>query len=261
MQVTVIVEKKDNVLYVKLNRPDLRNAFNQQMIADLTNIFKFSATKADLRAVVLSGEGPSFCAGADLEWMKSMAQFSAEDNRKDAEKMYDMFKAIHDCPVPVIARVHGHVMGGALGLVAVADLTVAAEATEFCFSEAKLGLAPAVISAFVKNKIDQASMARWFLTAQNFTSPEALRMNLIHAHAPDATVDEVVGKLLSGILQNGPQAVRETKKLIRQLSRPMDERALKTTVTELIAKLRVSAEGQEGLKSFFEKREPSWRRS
>ncbi len=256
---TLLIEQNKNVVSVKLNRPQVRNAFHPEMIAEITSTFKKLAKEKQTRVVVLSGEGASFCAGADLEWMKSMAKYSAAQNKKDAEKLFAMFETMEQLPQVLIAKVQGHVMGGALGLVAVCDLIVAEEKTEFCFSEAKLGLSPAVISAFVKNKMPATEMARWFLTADIFSSLQAQQMGLAHEVVSVSAVEPTVEKWVASLLKNGPQALRETKKLLQQIHHENSKSKLKKMTTTLIAKLRVSSEGQEGLKSFFEKRTPHWR--
>lgn len=255
---TISFEKKDQVATIYLNRPDVRNAFHPEMIADLTRIFKSLPLEKDISVVHLAGKGKSFCSGADLEWMKSMANFSEAENLTDAEKLFEMFESIKHCPHPVITRVHGHVMGGALGLLAVSDIVIAEKNTQFCFSEAKLGLAPAVISAFVKERLTEGQMYRWFLTADIFGSKEAHEMGLVHNVVDEADLDEAMTKITNSILSNGPNAVKATKQLIRDVSATSDAMALKKITSRLIAQLRASTEGQEGLKSFIEKRKPSW---
>jgi methylglutaconyl-CoA hydratase len=256
---TLIVEDHKDVVYVKLNRPKVRNAFHPEMIDELTKVFKNLGKNKNVRAVVLSGEGASFCAGADLEWMRSMAKYSRAENKKDAEKLFTMFETMEKLPAVLIGRAHGHVMGGALGLLAVCDVVVADEKTEFCFSEVKLGLSPAVISAFVKNKVSLTQMSRWFLTAEVFSSPVAKEIGLIHEIAVGVGVEEQTQKWLRQLLANGPEAVKETKKLLRKVSFETSTARLKKVTTSLIAELRVSPEGQEGLRGFLEKRNPSWR--
>jgi methylglutaconyl-CoA hydratase len=204
---------------------------------------------------VIDGEGPSFCAGADLQWMKSMAQFTRSENIEDSKKLYQMFRSLKEVPVPVICMVHGHVMGGALGLLAASDIGLAVDGTQFCFSEVRLGLAPAVISSFVANKVPMTFLQRYFLTAEVFDEKMAQNMGLVQAHGSHTEMVELKDQLIKKICQNGPSAVRASKNLLNQLSQMNDPE--KETV-ELIANLRVSPEGQEGLKSFFEKRKPHW---
>ncbi|MBY0316688.1 MAG: enoyl-CoA hydratase/isomerase family protein [Bdellovibrionales bacterium] len=248
--------EKNGVAQVILNRPQVRNAFNPKMISEITETFNSLTSSKDLRCVVISGNGKSFCAGADLEWMRSMAKFTQAENLKDSQELYEMFAAIKNCPVPVIAKVHGHAMGGALGIIAAADIVIAEEQTEFCFSEAKLGLAPAVISAFVKDKVSSSAMAHLFLTATVFSATHAKQVGLVHAVTDDVAKDTQI--VIDQIYGNGPQAVRATKHLISQVY-GAPESSLKKVTTELISGLRVGAEGQEGIKSFLERREPQWR--
>jgi len=265
---TLLVKNDKPILRVSMNRPEVRNAFHPDMIAELTKVFKDVAKDKSIRVIQLSGEGKSFCAGADLGWMKSMAKFKQAENIKDAGKLFEMFQVIRDCPAPIVTKVHGHVMGGALGLVAVSDLVVAEENTQFCFSEVKLGLAPAVISAFVKDKISASAMSRWFLTGDIFFSQDALNMGLIHAvggeQSGEQSTDAQVITWTKSLLRNGPEAVKETKKLIAKVGSLKTDAQLKTYTSKLIAKLRVGAEGQEGLRSALEQgkpshKEPSWR--
>ena len=197
---SILVDQQNSVVRVRLNRPETRNAFHPEMITELTTTFKKTCKEKSVRAVVLSGEGKSFCSGADLGWMNSMAKFSGAQNRKDSEKLFEMFQSLRDCPVPLICKVQGHVMGGALGLVAASDLVVADEGTQFCFSEAKLGLAPAVISAFVKDKVNFSGMSRWFLTADVFSSADARDMGLVHAVRAGASIDAQVAAGVRSVL-------------------------------------------------------------
>lgn len=254
---TLIIKNEKTVIRVCLNRPQVRNAFHPEMISELTSIFKELKKNKDVRCVVLLGEGESFCAGADLAWMKSMVSFSRTQNKKDAEKLYDMFQVMFELPCPLIGVAQGHAMGGALGLLAVCDMVVAEEKTEFCFSEVKLGLSPAVISAFVKNKMDLSQMSRWFLSGEVFNAQQAKDMGLVHEVTNQTQI--VLDKWCKAFLANGPQAVRETKTLLRKIVGDSSQAKLKKQTTDLIAKLRVGSEGQEGIKGFLEKRSPSWR--
>lgn len=254
---TLIIKNEKTIIHVSLNRPQVRNAFHPEMIVELTSAFKEIKRNKEVRCAVLSGEGESFCAGADLAWMKSMVNFSRAQNKKDAEKLYDMFQAMYDLPCPLVGVAQGHAMGGALGLLAVCDIVIAHDKTEFCFSEVKLGLSPAVISAFVKNKMQLSQMSRWFLSGEIFSAQQAKDMGLVHevTSQPKATLE----KLSKAFMSNGPQAVRETKALLRKISGETSSSKLRKQTTDLISKLRVGTEGQEGIKSFLEKRSPSWR--
>ena len=246
---------------VILARPATRNAFESVMIAELTEIFeKRLNLDPSLRVVCLRGEGPSFSAGADLEWMKSMASFNMDQNTRDADALYRMFLAMRACPVPLIGRLHGHAMGGALGLAAVCDVAAAEAQTKFSFSEARLGLAPAIICGFVAEKMLPHALQRYALTAEIFSAQAAREAGLIASvesgeEALNASIDEI----LRAIAGNGPEAVRATKALLRATSRDVAGRGdVRALATRVIAERRVSAEGQEGMRAFFEKRLAAW---
>lgn len=256
----VVVTEMNQVAYVKLHRPEVRNSFNPEMIAELTQIFTDLEARKDLRAVVLQGEGKVFCAGADLNWMKEMVNFSFDQNREDSLKLYGMFEAIAQCSLPVIGMVHGAAFGGALGLVAVCDEVIAEDNTQFCFSEVKLGIAPAVISAFVNKKAVAGKVRPLMLSGVVFNAHVAHQAGLVTEVVAAGEGHTVLQKVLHNYMQCGPEAVRETKKLLNDLDTLSwaEQRGRTTTV---IAERRASAEGQEGLKSFLEKREPTWRLS
>ncbi|XGC80572.1 enoyl-CoA hydratase-related protein [Bdellovibrio bacteriovorus] len=254
----VVVTELNHVAYVKLHRPDVRNAFNPEMIAEITKIFHDLNTRTDLRAVVLQGEGKVFCAGADLNWMKEMVNFSFVQNQDDSLKLFHMFESIAHCTLPVIGLVHGAAFGGALGLVAVCDEVVAEEGTQFCFSEVKLGIAPAVISSFVSKKAIPGKVRPLMLSGVVFNPHVAHQAGLVTEVVPAGEGHTAVQKVLHGYLQCGPEAVRATKKLLNNIDHMTWDQQRNST-TNLIAERRASAEGQEGLKSFLEKREPSWR--
>jgi methylglutaconyl-CoA hydratase len=241
------VDWDGDVLRITLARPERRNAFDAELIAELTDAF---GRVGDARAVVLAGEGPSFSAGADVEWMRDSIELSYEENVTDARRLRRMLDAIDGCPAPVVARVHGHALGGGCGLVACADVAVAAEDTLFAFSEVKLGIIPAVISPFALAKIGPSAARRYFVTGEQFDATIALRIGLVNEIADDldAAVDRIVGELLDA----GPEATRAAKKLV--LERPD---ALGTE--RRIAERRTSEEGQEGLRAFLERRDPAWR--
>jgi methylglutaconyl-CoA hydratase len=230
-----------------MTRPERRNAFDAALIAELTEAF---ADVGDVRVVVLAGEGASFSAGADVEWMRSSVELTEEENVQDALRLRAMLDAIDGCPAPVVARVHGHALGGGVGLVACCDIVIADPATEFAFSEVKLGIVPAVISPFALAKIGPSAARRLFVTGERFGADVALRIGLVHevTRELDGAVDRVLGELLSA----GPAATRGAKELARA---PLnaDETA------RLIAAHRTSDEGQEGLRAFLEKRTPPWR--
>jgi enoyl-CoA hydratase/carnithine racemase len=235
------IDRERHVLRVTLARPERRNAFDAALIAELTEAF---ADVGDARAVVLAGEGQSFCAGADVDWQRSAIDLSYEDNVADALRLYRMCEAVDGCPAPVIARVHGYALGGGSGLVACADIAIAAPDAVFGFSEVKLGIIPAVISPFVLPKIG-AHARRYFLTGERFDAATALRIGLIQEIADD--LDAAVDGVLSELLTAGPEAVREAKRLIRE--RPAGEET-----AQIAARLRAGEEGQEGLRAFLEGR-------
>ena len=250
--------EKEGIAWVKLNRPEIHNAFNPQMIEEIRFIFNSFKKRKDLRAVVLGGEGKSFCAGGDLHWMQEMVNYSQEQNREDALNLFSMFQSIYECPQPVIGLAHGSVFGGGLGLLVCCDYVIAKEKTKFAFSEVKLGIAPAVISAFVLRKCPRALVAPWMLMGTAFTPQIAMSMGLIHDVADDESFPDHVEVVLSNLKEVGPEAVRSTKRLLNQIPElSFDE--IRDEVCERISELRVGAEGQEGLKSFLEKRKASWK--
>ncbi|GLU31920.1 enoyl-CoA hydratase/isomerase family protein [Trinickia caryophylli] len=248
-----------HVATVTLDRPDVRNAFNEAMIAELTAVFGALDTRDDVRAVVLAANGPAFCAGADLNWMKKMAAFSEAENRADARRLADMLAAVYRCAKPVVARVSGDAYAGGVGLVAASDIVVAVEGARFCLSEARLGLAAATIGPYVVRAIGERAARRYFATAEAFDCAAAQRLGLVHERVAADALDAAVGTLCAALVANGPQAVRESKRLVLDVaSRPLDDALIDETATR-IARIRASAEGREGIASFLEKRAPSWR--
>ena len=245
------------VLRVTLTRPDVRNAFDEEMIAALTALARDAAKDPTLRAIVISGEGPAFCAGADLGWMMKAVAYSRQENLRDAEDLARMLEALDALPVPLIARVHGAALGGGIGLVAVADIVVAGENTTFAFSEARLGIIPAVISPYVVAKIGVSAARELFLTARRFPAARAREIGLVHAVVPEAALDETVAEYLRDILSCAPSAIAAAKRLIRDVqgARPGEVVGL---TTARIAEQRTSADGQEGMRAFLEKRQPNW---
>lgn len=250
------IDIRENVIWLKLARPEKRNAFHPEMIAELASAFA-NAASAKERALVLLGEGESFCSGGDLTWMRSMANFSLEENLRDSEKLYAMYEAARQCPLPLIGRVHGHAMGGGVGLTAVCDIVAAESATQFSFSEVKWGLVPAVISSFVLEKIQPHRAREWMLTAKVFLAPEAAEAGLVHFHGTMDDVDAYVSQVLSLIKKGGPEAVRETKKLLR-FAHGHSEKELRETAVRVISERRMGAEGQTGLRAFLERKQPPW---
>jgi len=248
---------RPGVARVVLDRPDLRNAFDDVLIARLTEAFASLADDDSARAIVLAGEGRSFCAGADLSWMKRMVSYGPEENRRDAAALAEMFRCIDTCRKPVVARVQGAALGGGAGLVAVCDVAVAAEDALLGTTEVRLGIVPAVISPFVVRKIGESHARRWFLTGERFSAAEALGAGLVHAVVPEAALDAEVDRVVDALLLGGPEALAVSKDLARRMGRlPLDE-ALEEA-TGVISARRASAEGQEGMRAFLERRSPSW---
>lgn len=246
------------VAVVWLAREKVRNAFNETMIAELTRVFSTLGADAGVRAIVLAAKGPAFCAGADLDWMRRMAGYSHEDNRRDALALADMLRTIDSCPKPVIARVHGDAYAGGMGLVAVADVAVAALPANFCLSETKLGLIPATIGPYVIRAIGARAARRYFLTAERFDSGEAFRLGLVHNITPPEQLDPTINELLGALMHTSIHAVGEAKKLVRDLAgRPLDD-ALVADTAERIAAIRASDDGREGVRAFLDKRKPRW---
>ncbi len=254
----VLVEKTGSILKVKLNRPEVHNAFNVDVIKFLTKLFKDKKTYSGTRAIVLSGEGPSFCAGGDLTWMKSMLKFTKKQNIKDAENLYDLFQAMFSCPVPLLGKVHGNIRGGGLGLTAVCDIVVAEENSQFGFSEAYLGLVPSVICAFVGRKMPESSLQELMVTGKIFSAKRAYETGLVHFVGTAAEVDSYLETTINNIHKCGPEAIGLTKKIIDYVfTQPKTKH--RSMTAKVIAERRVSKEGQEGMKAFFEKRSPTWR--
>ncbi len=243
---------------VTLNRPDVRNAFNETTIAELTDAFRQLDARDDVRAIVLAANGPAFCAGADLNWMKKMATFSDEENRVDARRLADMLSAIYRVSKPVVARVSGDAFAGGVGLVAASDIVVAVDSARFCLSEARLGLIAATIAPYVIRALGERASRRYFTTAEPFDAATALRLGLVHEVVAADALDTRIGKITAALCANGPQAVRESKRLVQDVAgRVLDETLIDDTARR-IARIRASEEGREGVASFLEKRAPAW---
>ncbi len=252
------VEHFGAVTRITLNRPEVRNAFNAELIASLTQAFRTVAAEPLTRVVVLGGQGKAFCAGADLAWMREMAGYDWAQNRADAQALADMLWAVYACPVPVVARIHGDCYAGGVGLAAVCDVLVAAEGVIFCLSEARLGLLPATISPYVIRAMGEQAARRYFITAERFNAAQARAMGFVHevcgAEGLDAKVDELVATLLA----NGPMAVRACKRLVQDVAgRPISDE-LRAETARRIADIRATDEGREGVQSFLNKRPPAW---
>ena len=247
-----------SVATVTLGRPEARNALNAALIGEVTRCFEELAEDESVRVVVLTGEGPSFCAGADVGYMRDTASFSYEENLEDARRLADMFLVVDDLPKPVVARVRGATIGGGAGLVAAADLAVAEEEARFAFSEVRLGIAPATIAPFVVRKIGFSRARALFLTGERFGADLAREIGLVHEVVPEGELDAAVERVAAQLLQGGPAAQAAIKEALRQVeaTEPMEALGI---MTQLIAELRIGEEGQEGLGAFLEKREPFWR--
>ncbi|WP_374047037.1 enoyl-CoA hydratase/isomerase family protein [Massilia sp. YIM B02443] len=255
---TLTVSILDGVATVTLNRPELRNAFNEEAIHELAVAFAALGTTGNVRAIVLAANGPAFCAGGDLNWMKKMAGYSEEENQQDAMRLADMLRTIYLCPKPVVARVHGDCYAGGMGLVAACDIVVASDNAAFCLSEVKLGLIPATISPYVIKAMGEQASRRYFLTAERFTAAEAHRIGLAHEVVPADELDATVGAIVKSLLGNSPNAVKEAKTLVREVvGQPVGDTLLIDTANR-IAAIRASDEGREGVTSFLEKRKPNW---
>jgi methylglutaconyl-CoA hydratase len=255
--ITVERSFQGKVATVTMRRAEVHNAFNAQLIQDLQAAFSDLSTDERLHAVVLTGDGTSFCAGADLTMMKASATFSQEQNLNDSLRLADLFDTINTCPCPVVARVNGTAMGGGAGLISVCDIVIAAENARLAFSEVKLGIAPAVISPYVVRKIGETHARVLFVTGERFSAVRGREIGLVHTVVPLAELDAAIEKTLSELLSSGPQAVRACKALALNVGH-MDSETARQHTARTIAALRVSAEGQEGLRSFLEKRKPNW---
>jgi methylglutaconyl-CoA hydratase len=258
MSTCLTVTTQGHVARVTLNRPEVRNAFNEALIAELTGTFNALGDRDDLRAIVLAAEGKAFCAGADLHWMKAMAGYSWDENHADASKLADMLWALYSCPVPVIARVQGDVYAGGVGLVACADIVVAVDAAGFCLSEAKLGLLPATIGPYVVKALGEQASRRYFVTAERFSAAEAHRLGLVHEVVAADALDAKVHELVAAVAANGPAAARACKRLVKDVAGREITPLLRDDTARRIADIRASDEGREGVQSFLSKGKPSW---
>jgi methylglutaconyl-CoA hydratase len=243
---------------VWMTRAEVRNAFNETTIAELTDAFRTLGADPGVRAIVLAAEGPAFCAGADLEWMRRMSQYSHDENLADATKLATMLRTIYECPKPVIARVHGAAFAGGVGLVAACDIAVASLTAEFCLTETKLGLIPATIAPYVIRSMGPGNARRYFLTAEKFDASEAFRIGLVQDIVAPEELDGTINELLGTLMLTSAEAVTEAKRLVRDVAfRPIDD-ALVADTAQRIAAIRQSADGREGIASFLEKRKPRW---
>ncbi len=255
---TVRVEREGPVARVTLTRPEIRNAFNEVMIAELTEVFAGLEKDDDLRCVVFTGEGKAFCAGADLHWMGRVINYTAEENYADSLALAELMRAIYDFRRPLIGRINGAAIGGGTGLVAVCDIAVAAESAVFSFSEVKIGLVPACISPFVLKRVGERFGREYFITGKRLTAREAEACGLINRAVPDGQLDETVEEYVRALSTSGPEAIATAKRMVRDVAdMSLDDAGPYTA--QMITDIRGSDEGQEGMKAFLERRTPSWK--
>jgi methylglutaconyl-CoA hydratase len=255
---SLLIDQHGPVVRVTLNRPEVRNAFNEELIAQLTEWAASVPADGTVRAAVLSGAGKAFCAGADLTWMSKMVGYSRDENVRDAAAMAAMFDALDRLPVPLIGRVHGAALGGGVGLAAVCDIVVAAEDAIFGFTEVKLGIIPAVISPYALAKIGRSAARELFLTGARFSAARAREIGLVQAVGDQADLDRMIAKYVNDLVTSAPQAVAAAKRLIEDVAATTDRDRAAQLTSDAIADRRVSPEGQEGMRAFLQKRPPSW---
>ena len=261
MSSTLTLSVQQHVATLTLNRPEVRNAFNDALIAELHQTFVELGQRSDVRVVVLAAEGPAFCAGGDLNWMRAVADHTREDNLRDAGRLAEMLHTVATCPKPTIARIHGDVYAGGMGLVAACDMAVSADAAQFCLSEVKIGLIPATISPYVIRAMGARAAQRYFLTAERFSAQEAHRIGFVHAVVRAEELDATVEGLTRHLCSASPAALASCKTLLRDVTgREINAELIAHTV-QGIADIRASSEGKEGVQAFLQKRKPSWLQS
>jgi methylglutaconyl-CoA hydratase len=248
-----------HVAEVWLNRPEVRNAFNDGVIAELTQAFATLGADRDLRAIVLAGHGKAFCAGADLSWMRAMADYTWDQNKADASALAQMLWTVWSCPVPVVGRIQGDCYAGGVGLAAACDVLVAADGMHFCLSEAKLGLLPATIGPYVVRALGEQASRRYFITAERFSAAQAQALGFVHEVVAADALDAKVAEVVAALVANGPAAVKACKQLVKDVAGRDVDAALRDETARRIADIRASAEGKEGVQAFLNKRDPSWR--
>ncbi|WP_313561034.1 enoyl-CoA hydratase/isomerase family protein [Diaphorobacter nitroreducens] len=258
MSQNLSITQSGAVARITLTQPEIRNAFSDEVIAEITAAFTEVGGHADVRAVVLAAEGAAFCAGANLNWMRRMADYTRQENLADAAKLAEMLRVIYECPKPTVARVQGDVYAGGMGLVAACDMAVAVDTAGFCLSEVKIGLIPATISPYVIRAMGARAAHRYFLTAERFSAAEALRIGFVHQVVGAEQLDAQVDELLKALTAASPNAVRACKTLVRDVAGREIDAALIAATVEGIADIRASSEGREGVQSFLQKRKPSW---
>lgn len=255
---TLKLAVEGKVATITLNRPEVRNAFNETTIAELTLAFDGLGRSEMVRAIVLAANGPAFCAGADLHWMKKMAGYTHAENQADALQLARMLQTIYACPKPVVAKVQGDCYAGGMGLVAACDIIVAADDVQFCLSEVKLGLIPATISPYVIKAMGEQAARRYFLTAERFSAHDAQRIGFCHEIVAADALDARVAEIVKALVNNSPNAVRQAKVLVRDIAGQPVSEALLLDTAERIAQIRASSEGREGVTAFLDKRKPDW---
>jgi methylglutaconyl-CoA hydratase len=253
------VLKDNDIATVMLNRAEVHNAMNERLIKEITTCFKELANDEKTKVIVLTGKGESFCAGADLNWMKSMVMYSKEENIRDSRLLLDMYETIYSCPKPVIGKINGHAFGGGVGLIAVCDINIATVGSKFAFSEVKLGIIPSVISTYVVRRIGLSNMKRLFITGERFNSEYAKEIGLIDFVTEKDDFNSTVERYIDHLKSSSPKAIKEIKNLVNNYKK-MDIEKYKEFTVEKISELRVSEEGQEGMNAFLEKRRPKWER-
>ena len=255
---SLLVNVEKHVATVTLNRPEIRNAFNDEMIAELTAAFTELGANDNVRVIVLAAAGKAFCAGADLNWMRAMADYSYEENLADADKLAQMLKTIYECPKPTIAAIQGDVYAGGMGLVAVCDVAIAVKIANFCLSEVRLGLAPATISPYVMKALGARAAQRYFLSAEVFDAKKARQMGFIHERVSEESLNEEVAALCAKMVKNSSDAVKTCKRLLHDVEgAPITDELIADTVKS-IADIRSSEQGKEGVQAFLQKRKPNW---
>lgn len=258
MSTALTIAVQDRIARITLTRPEVRNAFNDAVIQELKAAFESVGTRDDVRAVVLAAEGPAFCAGADLNWMRRMADYTRDENVADAGQLAAMLKAIYECPKPTIAAVQGDVFAGGMGLVAACDMAVSVRTATYCLSEVKLGLIPATISPYVIRAMGARAAHRYFLTAERFSAEEAHRIGFVHELVDADQLDAKVSELAQALVSASPAAVKACKRLVQDVAERAIDEALIAATVEGIADIRASDEGREGVASFLQKRKPAW---
>jgi methylglutaconyl-CoA hydratase len=254
---TLKYEIKDKLAFITFNRPEIHNAFNSTVIDEMSAAFSNVVKDTTIRAVIITGEGKSFCAGADLNWMKAVKDAGYEKNLKESNNLADLFYQIYTCPLPVIGRINGAAIGGGTGFVALCDIAIAARSAKFSFSEVKIGLVPACIGPYVIKKMGEGRARELFITGERMTADRAFEVGLINKVVDDSRLDAAVDELIQSLLTSGPNAIAVAKKLVNEVP-PMTPEQFRPYTAEMIARLRDSDEGQEGMDAFLNKRKPKW---